>query len=228
MSRFKDVYLSNCVPGYPAASSPYWSTAITRVDSGAEKVRQRWEHPLHRYHLPEAVREHAVYEAVHDHWLIMRGPAYSFPWRDPLDCASVALNVPVTDDSLLPTITGSDQVIGTGDGVTKNFQLTKTYTRGVETYTRPIYHPVVSTVLTTLNGFDPLSFSPQYTWSVDRLTGVVTFDIAPAPGMIVRSGFIFDTEVRFEADDSFDGIVRTYSLSGFADLTFLEVRPCVD
>lgn len=222
MTRFVDEYISDCVPGYPCLSSPRWSTSITMVDSGAEQVNQRWEHPLHRYNLPEAVREQDVFEGIRDHWLVMRGPVHTWPFRDPLDFASVALNAPNT----VPVVTGLDQIIGTGDGAATVFQLKKTYTRGVQTYTRFIYHPIVSSVIVTVAGVNPLTFSPPMTHTVNRLTGEITFSYAPAPGQIVRAGYLFDVEVRFESDDAFDGIVRTYGLGGFADITLVEVRPC--
>lgn len=222
MSRFRDVYLSDCVPGYPCLSSPRFSTRIQAVDSGAEGANQRWAHPLHVYRLPEAVRDHEVFESIHDHWLIMRGPAYTFPFRDPLDFASVALPAP----NQAPTVTGLDQVIGTGDGAQEIFQLQKTYTRGGFTFSRPIYHPIVATVIVTVDGADPSTLSPAMTYTVSRTTGEVELSYAPAPGRVVRAGFLFDVEVRFEADDSFDGIVRTYGISGFADLALVEVRPC--
>lgn len=222
MTRFVDVYISDCVPGYPCLSSPRWSSSITQVDSGAERVNQRWEHPLHRYTLPEAVREHDVFEAIRDHWLVMRGPVYTFPFRDPLDFASVALPAP----NIAPVVSGTDQVIGTGDGLTTTFQLKKTYVRGLQTYTRNIYHPIVSSVIATVAGADPATFSPPMSYTVSRTAGTVTFSYAPAPGQTIRAGFLYDVEVRFEADDSFDGVVRTYGLSGFADITFVEVRPC--
>lgn len=222
MTRFVDEYISDCVPGYPCFSSPRWSTSITMVDSGAERVNQRWEHPLHRYQLPEAVREQDIFEGIRDHWLVMRGPVHTWPFRDPLDFASVALLAPNT----VPAVTGLDQVCGTGDGFSLVFQLKKTYTRGVQTYTRDIFHPVVSTTIVTVAGADPATFSPAMTYTVDRLTGEIEFSYAPSPGQIIRAGYLYDVEVRFEADDSFDGVVRTFGLGGFADLTFVEVRPC--
>lgn len=222
MARFIDQYIPESVPGFPCISSPMWSTDLQRVDSGSERANQRWEHPIHRYSLPDAIRLHETYEGIHDHWLAMRGPLYTFPFRDPLDFASVAL----VRANVEPVISGTDQTIGTGDGVTRMFQLTKTYSRGAQTYTRNIYHPVVSTVLITLNDVDPLSYSPAFTWSVDRNTGIVTFDTPPEPGMIVKAGFYYDVEVRFEDDDAFEGIVRTYQVSGFASIDLIEVRPC--
>lgn len=219
--RFIDEYAPPEMPGFPCLSSPRWSTAITQVDSGAEQANQRWAHPLYRYTLPEAVRDHTVFEAVRDHWLAMRGPAYTWPFRDPLDFASAALTAP----NLVPTISSTDQVIGTGDGKATEFQLVKQYARGSQIYSRRIHLPIVSSVLVSLNGVpQPIGSPPA--WIVSRPDGVITFAEAPAFGAVIRAGFLFDVEVRFESDDAFDGIVRSYQVSGFADLTLVEVRPC--
>lgn len=223
MARFIDEYIPDEVPGYPCISAPRWSTDLTIVDSGNEKVNQRWEHPLHSYILPDAIRKHVTYEALHNHWMITRGPLKTFPFRDPLDFASVGLTSPNT----VPSISNVDQPIGVGDGITKIFQLVKTYTVGSETYTRNIYHPVVDTVVLSLDGLDPEVLSPAFFWSIDRLTGLIAFDVAPEPGMVLKGGYLFDVEVRFDSDDAFEGMVKTYGVSGFANLELTEVRPCV-
>lgn len=224
MTRFVDVYLPDCVPGYPCLSSPRWSTELVRVDSGAEQVNQRWSHPLYRFTLPEAVRDQDIYEAVRDTWLAMRGPVKTWPWKDPLDFASRALVKPNQE----PPITMMDQVLGTGDGLQTEFQLVKAYTRGGETYTRNIHLPVVSSVLLSQNGVAITDTSSPSPYTISRPGGVVTFLTPPAVGVVVRAGFLYDVEVRFESDDSFDGIVQTFGLGGFADLTFVEVRRCAD
>lgn len=222
MTRFVDEYMPDEVPGFPCISSPRWSTDLQQVDSGAERANQRWEHPLHSFVLPDAIREHATFEAIHSHWLVMRGPLQSFPFRDPLDFASVVLVQP----NLIPTLSRTDQSFGTGDGVTKIFQLKKQYAVGAQSYTRNIIHPVVSTVIIGVDGADPETFSPSNVGVVDRLTGKVTFDFAPNPGAALTAGFLFDVEVRFDSDDAFDGIVKTYGVSGFADIALTEVRGC--
>ena len=222
MSRFRDIYLDDCVPGYPCQSSPRFSTRMPTVDSGAEGVNQRWETPLYRFRLPQAVRQHAVFESLRDHWMIMRGPAFTFPFRDPLDFASVALVHP----NEVPTISGTDQELGVSDGANQFYQLQKTYVRSLFTMVRPIYHPIVSTVVVTVDDSDPATFLPPMAYTVDRNTGIVTITPAPPPGRVVKAGFLFDVEVRFESDDSFDGILQNFHASGFADLTLVEVRPC--
>jgi uncharacterized protein (TIGR02217 family) len=154
--------------------------------------------------------------------MAMRGPYYTFPFRDPLDFASVDLATP----NVAPTVSRTDQIIGTGDGVQTQFQLIKTYAAGAQTYDRNIYHPVLSTLLVGINGEDPETASPNFDWTANRGTGVITFEIPPDPGDLITAGFLFDVEVRFSDDNAFEGIVRTFGVSGYADLELMEVRPC--
>lgn len=222
MTRFVDEYLHDCVPGYPVLASPRWSTSIVAVDSGAEQANQRWAHPLHRYTLPEAVRTMTVFNAIRDHWLVMRGPAHTWPFRDPLDFASVPLLAPNTP----PVVTPWDQPLGIGDGVTRTFQMQKEYVRGSQVYTRDITLPVVSSLRI---GRDSTSSPPQEYLSgfaVNRQTGEITFDVAPTDATVLTWGGYFDVLVRFESDDSFDGIVKTFGIGGFADITLIETRSC--
>ena len=133
-----------------------------------------------------------TFQAVRDHWLVMRGPFHTFPFMDPLDFASVDL----TAVGVAPTVSDTDQIVGTGNGAHTQFQLTKTYT-------------------------------PQASgWTVSRTTGIVTFDSPPGNGVIVRAGYLFDVEVRFESDQSFDAIARSYKLAGYSDIQLVEMRPC--
>lgn len=217
MTRFVDEYLNPCVPGYPCISSPRMSTQITRVSSGSEQALQKWQNPLWQFTLPQGVRDQETFESVKDHWLTMRGTFHTWPFRDPLDFASVALARPNT----IPNVTMMDQTIGTGDGVNRFFQIVKTYTRGSQTYTRKIYKPVLSTVIVSVNGVLVTTG-----FSVSRTTGIITFDAPVTAGHVVRCGYLFDCEVRFESDDTFDGIVRSWGIAEFADISLFEVRPC--
>lgn len=227
MSGFIDVYLPENIRAYPWTSSPRWSTTITQVSSAAEHRNQNWQNPLHSFKASQAVRCHDELEDLLDHWMVMRGPLFSFPMRDPLDFASARLQ----KANLEPTITGTDQFIAFGDDFTRSFQLQKKYERGGETYFRPIFLPIVETVDVMLNAipFDD-SGSPggPYTVDIIRDSGEIVFDHPPPLGAIITSGFYFDVQVRFLADDSFDRIVSAFQVDGFADLDFVEVRPCSD
>lgn len=194
---FIDQYPPASVMKYGFVSTPRFSTSITAVASGAERRNRNWMHPLH-----------------------------TFPFRDPLDFAS--RDLPAPDQA--PVIGPTDQVIGVGDGQRAEFQLVRSYTFGGESYQRKISKPVVSTVVVALNAQPPEEIletqGGPYTWTVDRETGVITFDKPVYKDLLVTAGFLFDVEVRFETDDAYDGIVRAYRVSGHADVVFVEVRPC--
>lgn len=221
MSRFRDIYLPFGTVGFGFSAGPRFSTTIVSVSSGQESANQNWANPLRRFVCPEAVRDQATFEAVQAHFLAMRGPFYTFPLRDRLDFASC----PLEAANVEPDVSGMDQPLGIGDGFTRRFQLVKEYTASgtmTETYVRPIRLPVLDSIIVTAGGG---TASPAG-YTVAREGGVVEFDDPPDPGVVLRWGGLFDVNVRFEADDSFDGIVRTYQVSGFADMTLLEIPLC--
>ena len=226
MTRFKDEYIPSAVLGYPARVAPRFSTDLAQSDSGSEQANRNWTNPLRSVSIPEGVRDQATFESLKAHWLVMGGPAHTFPFRDPTDFASVAL----TRINHAPTLSRIDQPLspGTGDGFNRTFQLIKRYTVGSQTYDRTIYLPVVSSILLGVNGVDPSAASPALVATVTRYAGTVTFDIAPDPGDLLTWGGLFDIETRYEGDDVFDGIMRTFGVAGFADVPLQEVRFCVD
>jgi uncharacterized protein (TIGR02217 family) len=225
MSGFRDIYLPENIRAFPWTSSPRFNTTITQVSSAAEHRNQNWLNPLHAFKASGAVRCHDQLEDLLDHWMVMRGPLYTFPMQDPLDFASRRLQ----KANLAPTIAGTDQVLGIADGINRTFQLVKKYERAGESYTRPITLPIVESVIVMINAIDSDdSGSPggPYTVDIVRESGEVIFDHAPPNGTIITAGFLFDVQVRFLADDSYDRIVSAYQVDGFADLDFVEVRPC--
>lgn len=236
MSGFRDIYMPAGVVGYPTSGAPRFSTSIVGVSSGDEQRNQNRAQPLHRYTLAEAVRDHATYEALKDHWWAMRGPFYSFPFKDPLDFASVALPAA----NFAPTVTGEDVEIGAGDGVEREFQLVKPYAVAglvdTESLLRTIKLPVLSTVLVLMrhqtsglyvDPSDPTLTGGPYAYTVSRPGGVVTFTPAPHVAITsIKAGFLFDVNVRFESDDAFEGIARNFRVSGFADVVLLEIPLC--
>lgn len=221
MNGFVDEYMPPKVPGYPCASVPRFKTTIQVASSGKENRNQEWEHPLHRFTLPEAGgRDWPVVEALLAHWRIMRGPARTWPWRDPMDFASCGLKLP----DIVPDYAATDQVIGTADGFTDRFQLQKRYVVGSESYVRPIRLPVVDSVLVAIDGV----LIPDTDYEVSRRGGEVHFFVPPDPpgAGVITAGFLFDVEVRFENDDAMELILRTYAIGGFADISMIEVPPC--
>lgn len=225
---FIDVYMPDEVPGYPCISSPRTRTTIQVSSGGGERPNQDWVHPLYRFIIPEAVaRDWSVVDGLKKHWLITSGPYRSFPWRDPHDKASCDLLVPNEPDAaVIARLTDEDQEIGVADTFTDTFQLIKAYTVSGHTYTRTIHLPVVSTVVVAMDG---VAFNPA-DYTVSRPGGEIIFDDPPVPvgsnDGIITAGFLYDNEVRFESDDAFEAILRTWQASGFADITLIEKRPC--
>lgn len=220
--QFVDVYLPPSVPGYPCLSSPVTSTTITAASDGDEGRNRNWQHPLRKFQLPAAVaREWQVISDLIDHFLVLGGPFITFAFRDPMDFATVKLiaaNEPTA--SVLSRIRGTDQAFGMGDGFTRTFQLTKTYTRGPATYVRKIGLPLVASAIVFDNG------APAASYALSRPGGVVTFDDAPADGHALTWGGLFDVPVRFESDDSLDAVLQAYQVGGASQFNLQEQRLC--
>lgn len=224
---FRDIYLPPRILGYGFQTLPRFSTTITAVASGAEHSNRNWAHPLRTFTAPEGVRCWEDLDLLYDVWLTFGGPATRFAFRDPLDFASRKLAGP----GFVPAVGPTDQVFGVGDGLTRVFQLAKEYAYGPLTYSRTIHHPITDSVVVAMDALDPATADPTledgpYDWEVDRLTGQVTFDKAPAEGIVLTAGFLFDCEARWEGDDSYAAIVHAFKTAGHADLSFVEVRPC--
>ncbi len=107
-------------------------------------------------------------------------------------------------------------------GSLTQFQLAKTYSSGSASYVRPIYLPVVSTVLVAVDG--EIDGIPA--WSVTRPGGILEFE--SDPGGVVTAGFLFDIAVRFERSDTFEGLFRRPGVSGYSELTLVERPLCLE
>jgi uncharacterized protein (TIGR02217 family) len=222
VARFKDIYAPSLMLDAPYTSAPRFLTQIVSVASGDEQANQQWAHPLWKFMFPETVRTHSVFAAVRNHWLIMRGPFHTWPFRDALDFATVELETPL----VAPTVSETDQIIGTGDGSETAFQLTKTYTIGDEEYVRKIYLPVLDENFRVAVDGVQVGESAYY---VTRPGGMLHLDVAPSASQAVTWGGYFDCLVRFATDDIFQGIVQTANgIAGLGDLELSEVRYCAD
>lgn len=223
---FIDNYSPAFLQRYEFFSVPRWSTNIVAVANGKENRNQNWVHPLRRYTAPSAVSCFSDLMDLQDMWMVTRGPLNTFPLVDPFDFASAKLQTP----NVAPTITRLDQSIGTGDGMVRSFQLSKRYEYGGQVYRRDIYLPVVESVLVAINGLDPNdlpeSMGGPNPYTVARRGGIITFERAPPVAAAITAGFLFDVEVRFEADDSLDIIAKAVEAGATSDVNFVEVRPC--
>ena len=95
----------------------------------------------------------------------------------------------------------SNELLGTGDGSTTEFQLLKTYdpslillsVAGSLYYVRLIVLPVASSLVMTLDG------APTTAYTLGD-GGMITFTSAPTAGQIIRWSGEFDLPMRFNTD----------------------------
>jgi uncharacterized protein (TIGR02217 family) len=167
-----------------ASGGPHRRTEIVPLVSGREERNTPWADSRRRWDAGPGVRSLDDAHILIAFFEARRGALHGFRFRDPLD-----------NRSCLPSKapTASDQVIGTGDGLIKIFQLVKHYDSGDEGWIRAITRPVEGSVLVALDG---LAVTPQ----IDFETGEVSFDTPPAAGVVVTAGFAFDCPARFDSD----------------------------
>jgi uncharacterized protein (TIGR02217 family) len=184
MSAFHEVNLPLAL-AIGASGGPERMTDVVRLASGAESRNARWVGSRRRWEVGgAAVRADAAHELI-AFFEARRGRVHGFRFRDPIDCKSCGPSGVV--DAL-------DQPLGAGDGVATSFQLVKRYVSGGEWADRPIRKPVSGSVVVAVDGVGVSAFA------VDHVTGVVTFDAAPADGAVLTAGYAFDVPVRFDAD----------------------------
>ena len=158
-----------------ARGGPERATDVVTLASGREERNSRWARSRRRYNAGYGVKSRADMAAVLAFFEERRGRFHSFLWRDGLDH------------------TGHDEIIGSGDGTTVSFALTKKYGADFDPYLRAITKPVAGSVTVAVDGAPVAA-------AVDGLTGIVTLDAAPAEATVVTASFEFDVPVRFDID----------------------------
>ncbi|MDR6757218.1 uncharacterized protein (TIGR02217 family) [Mycoplana sp. BE70] len=195
------------------SGGPVRRTDIVSLSNGRENRNRRWHDARRRYDAGSGVRSVDDLYAVLAFFEARAGQLYGFRFRDPVDFKSCA-----------PTnaISASDQRIGTGDGTTAAFQLTKTYQDTGGATTRTIAKPVAGSVVVSIA--DVAVPAGQY--AVDHATGVVTFTAGAVPksGQAVRAGFEFDVPVRFDTD-RIDIDLAQFNAGRIPSIPLVEIAP---
>lgn len=181
-----------------ARGGPERATDIVTLASGREERNSRWAHARRRYNAGYGIKSRADMQAVLAFFEERRGRFHSFLWRDGLDHAA------------------TDEAIGTGDGTTVSFQLTKRYGASFDPYLRPITKPVAGTVVVKVDGVETAI-------EVDALTGIVTFAVAPEEGAAISASFEFDVPVRFDTD-RLDVELSSFDAAEAPVIPLIEVR----
>lgn len=186
---YHDVQFPN-YDDYTTQAGPGQSANVLRMDSGQRRAVVRWPLMQHRYDVAHRVRGYDRIAEIKNFWMARNGIEHSFGYFDHADHTSTASGM---DNEANPDpVSSTDQQIGVGDGVTTTFQLVKRYADGAGSAVRKITKPIAGTVVTSLDDVNQSSG-----WTVNTLTGLVTFTSAPSLGVVVKAGFKFLVPVTF-------------------------------
>jgi uncharacterized protein (TIGR02217 family) len=192
---------------FHSTGGPVRKTEIVTLGSGYEERNAVWAGSRRSFDVGSGVRTLDDLSTVIAFFEARRGQLYGFRFKDFTDFQSCA---PMAAPSPL------DQAIGTGDGATTVFPLTKTYASGAGSWTRGIAKPVDGSVRVALGGAETTAFT------CDATTGLVTFTTAPASGVAITAGYAFDTPVRFDTD-SLSVNLANFAAGEMASIPLVEV-----
>jgi uncharacterized protein (TIGR02217 family) len=197
-----------------SAGGPQRRTDVVVLGSGAEERNARWTNSRRRYDAGYGVKTFDALSAAIAFFEERRGRLYGFRWRDRLDNSSCA------PDGI---VAATDQAIGTGDGTTASFTLSKTYGSLYSPYQRPIEKPVAGSVHVAVAGTE---VAEGTAFTLDTTSGVVTFLAGhiPAPGAAVTAGFLFDVPVRFDTD-YLEVDLSAFAAGAIPKIPLVEIRP---
>jgi uncharacterized protein (TIGR02217 family) len=172
-----------------ASGGPVRRTEIVSLASGHEQRNARWAYSRRRFDAGFGIRSVDDLYAVITFFEARHGRLTGFRFRDPIDHKTCPPG---------RTISATDQIIATGDGMTASFQLVKTY--GENTLARPISKPVPATVSLAVDGVEQVENAD---FEIDYTSGIVTFTekAIPASGVLISAGFEFEIPVRFDTDE---------------------------
>jgi uncharacterized protein (TIGR02217 family) len=191
------------------AGGPERRTDVVMTASGREERNARWANSRRKYNAGYGVKSLDDIHAVVAFFEERRGRLYAFRFKDHTDFKSCKPS---------QVVSAGDQVIGTGDGATKSFQLVKNYGT-TRTYPRSITAPVAGTILVSVNGVTTMQFT------VDVTTGLITFNVGniPPPAAVITAGFEFDVPVRFDTDQLKIHLAH-FAAGDVPDIPLIEVR----
>lgn len=191
-----------------SAGGPDWPAEIITLSSGGEERNTRISAPLRSYDAAYSVRTNDELYQILELYYVAMGRLYGFRMLDWSDYRSKAPHV-------APAFT--DQVLGTGNGVTSTFPLKKTYGSGATAFQRPITKPY-GTIEIGLNGVRKTDG-----FSIDMASGLVSFAAPPAIGAHLTWGGQFHVPVRF--DCKLDQVsLRTAAVGDIPSILLKELR----
>jgi uncharacterized protein (TIGR02217 family) len=159
-----------------AQGGPVFSTTVLQLVSGHGKRNQNWSQTRGQWDVGYGIQHKEDMQAVIDFFYARRGKARGFRFRD------------WSDYEL------DGQQIGIGDAAETEFQIFKRYSSGGVDFDRILTAVVADTLEVRLAGV----LTAAYT--LDALTGLVTFNAPPGLSVSITATCEFDVPVRFDTD----------------------------
>ena len=185
---------------YGASGGPEFATTIVTMASGFEQRNINWQAARGRWDVASGLKNQTQLDTLLAFFRGRKGRAHGFRFKDWSDFRATG------------------QLIGTGDGTNKTFQLVKNYTSGAGSESRIIKKPVSGTTKINLNGVQLTSG-----WSISSSTGIVTINTAPSNGVPVTADFEFDVPVRFDTD-RMAVTIEFFNLHQWSGIPIVEIR----
>lgn len=185
---------------YGSSGGPVYATDIVMAENGHEQRNVNWAQARARYNVAHGVKTKAQLDTLIAFFRARKGRAYGFRFKDWTDYSA------------------SNQLLGTGDGNRKNFQLIKRYLSGGVEEIRTIQKPIAASVKIYVAGVLQTS-----SYVLDASTGIVNFTAAPANGSAISADFEFDVPVRFDVD-RLAATLDAYGVHSWQDIALIEVR----
>lgn len=168
---------------YGCVGGPQFKTDIVVNGAEVEQRNLNWWFPLSKWQLGERMLLDSDIEGIKEVEYLRSfhaarsGSKQGFRFKDWADYQVVGVE------------------LGTGDGVTTQWQLKKLYSAGEESFYRAITKPVEGTVKVYLDGNEITYHLINYE------TGLVSFAAPVSNGVVISADFEFDVPVSFEKDD---------------------------
>lgn len=201
---------------------PVHKTAIATTRSGVTQRNVDRYDPIHIYTIDFSLLSQQKLHALRTFHYVHHGMAIGFRFKDYQDFW-------FSSDGNANNIYGTPMQIGTGNGVTKDFALSKTYAVGAKSYTRRIVKPVAggllydsrnNTIRVYVNGS---LVSSGFT--ISSSTGILSFTTAPSNSATISVTGAFDIPVTFGRDE-FDGKVSdAITAVSYDGLQLVEILP---
>ena len=196
---FHEVQFPNAI-AYGATGGPEFATSVVATASGYEQRNINWSAARGRWDVASGLKKQTQLDTLIAFFRARKGRAYGFRFKDWTDFKATA------------------QALGSGNGTIKTFQLIRTYSSGGNIDVRTITKPVAGTVKVYLAGVLQASG-----WSVNTVTGVITFTNAPGNGVSVSADYEFDVPVRFDTD-RMAVTIEQINLHQWSGIPIVEIR----